>query len=61
MMNRWLVKAENRLVLPGARPRDSHFSDRFVHDPSVDVWLDRFLDNWLVTAQLPLCQCLAAE
>ncbi|NNJ77577.1 MAG: glutamine amidotransferase [Anderseniella sp.] len=60
MMNRWLVKAEERLALPGARPRDSHFSDRFVHDPAVDVWLDRFLDDWLATAQTPV-SVLAAE
>lgn len=60
MMNRWLVKAEARLVLPGARPRESHFNDRFVHDPSVDCWLDRFLDNWLATAQAPV-SALAAE
>jgi len=60
VMNRWLVKAEERLALPGARPRESHFSDRFVHDPSVDVWLDRFLDDWLATAQTPV-SVLAAE
>lgn len=57
MMNRWLVKAEHRLVLPGARPRHTHFEDRFVHDSDVDAWLDRFLDKWLACGQaqqLPL-------
>ncbi len=60
MMNRWLVKAEHRLTLPGARPRESHFHDRYVHDPSVDCWLDRFLDRWLATAQAPV-SVVAAE
>ena len=60
MMNRWLVKAEHRLVLPGAKPRNSHYSDRFVHDSAVDCWLDRFLDSWLATAQAP-ASSLAAE
>lgn len=60
MMNRWLVKAEERLALPGARPRETHFSDRFVHDPAVDFWLDRFLDSWLASAQTPV-SALAAE
>ena len=60
MMNRWLVKAEERLKLPGARPRETHFSDRFVHDPAVDCWLDRFLDSWLASARAPV-SALAAE
>ncbi len=51
MMHRWLVKAEHRLVLPGARPRESHFTDRYIHDRNVDIWLDQFLDTWLATAR----------
>lgn len=57
MMHRWLVKAEHRLSLPGARPKHTHFEDRFTHDRHVDAWLDRFLDQWLATAKaasLPL-------
>ncbi len=50
MMHRWLAKAEHRLVLPGAKPRESHFEDRYVHDRYVDSWLDHFLDLWLGSA-----------
>ncbi len=60
MMHRWLVKAEHRLALPGARPRHTHFEDRFIYDRQVDAWLDRFLDQWLATAN-PAAASLAAE
>ena len=60
MMNRWLVKAEHRLALPGARPRHTHFEDRFIYDRQVDAWLDRFLDQWLAAA-CPQPASLAAE
>ena len=60
MMHRWLVKAEHRLSLPGAQPRDSHFRDRFIYDRAVDAWLDRFLDQWLATAKHETVR-LAAE
>ena len=60
MMHRWLVKAEHRLSLPGAQPRDSHFRDRFIYDRAVDAWLDRFLDQWLTTAKHETVR-LAAE
>jgi GMP synthase (glutamine-hydrolysing) len=60
MMNRWLAKAEHRLVLPGARPRHQHFDERLVHDPAVDRWLDQFLDSWLASGT-PSARTLAAE
>ena len=60
MMHRWLVKAEHRLALPGARPRHTHFEDRFIYDRQVDAWLDRFLDRWLASAN-PASTSLAAE
>ena len=60
MMHRWLVKAEHRLALPGARPRHTHFEDRFIYDRQVDAWLDRFLDQWLATAN-PAAALRAAE
>lgn len=60
MMCRWLVKAEHRLALPGARPRESHFEDRFIYDAMVDCWLNRFLDSWLATESLTKAT-LAAE
>jgi GMP synthase (glutamine-hydrolysing) len=59
MMHRWLAKAEHRLQLPGAKPREAHFEDRFIHDASVDLWLDQFLDSWLATGRATTS--LAAE
>ncbi len=49
MVHRWTVLAAERFVLPGVRPRHSHFSDRMVHDPAVELWLDRLLDDWLAS------------
>ncbi len=51
MTHRWTVKAEKRLVLPGARPRGSHFADRLKYDGAVECWLNRMLDNWLASDQ----------
>ncbi len=47
MMHRWTVRAAHRFVLPGVRPRQTHFEDRLVHDNAVDAWLDEFLTHWL--------------
>ena len=47
MTHRWTVLAAERFVLPGVRPRASHFSDRMIHDPAVESWLNRLLDQWL--------------
>lgn len=47
MMNRWTVRGAERLALPGARPRQEHFSERGVHDAANAAWLTRFLDRWL--------------
>ncbi len=51
MMHRWTVRAAHRFVLPNVRPRETHFSDRLLHDPAVDAWLDSFLDHWLQSAR----------
>lgn len=47
MMHRWTVRAAHRFVLPNVRPRETHFSDRLIHDAAVETWLDSFLDHWL--------------
>lgn len=56
MMNRWTTKAANRLVLPGAKKRKEHFTERFVYDPAVLHWLEMFMDNWIGRAALALPQ-----
>ncbi|GAB4069258.1 glutamine amidotransferase [Ancylobacter sonchi] len=47
MMCRWTIRGNERLSLPGARPRSAHFTDRLQHDGRVRLWLDSFLDRWL--------------
>jgi GMP synthase (glutamine-hydrolysing) len=49
MVHRWTTKAYHRFLLPGVRPLHTHFSDRWVHDPAVARWFDRFIDHWLET------------
>jgi GMP synthase (glutamine-hydrolysing) len=52
MMHRWTTKGEERLSLPGARPRREHFAERAVHDLAERIWLEHFLDHWLSRAPL---------
>ncbi len=54
MMVRWTTKGAPRMALPGAQQRRDHFAGRFVYDPSVKKWLDRFLDLWIGTAASPV-------
>lgn len=49
MTHRWTVLAAERFVLPGVRPRNTHFSDRLRYDGAVECWLNRLLDNWLAS------------
>ena len=44
MINRWLVKAEHRLIMNGAQQRKYHFEGRFLHDHHVKTWLNDFFD-----------------
>jgi len=46
MMCRWTTRGEERLTLPGAKPRDQHFVDRPVYDLAIRTWLCDFLDRW---------------
>lgn len=54
MMHRWTTHGDERLTLPGARPRRDHFSERAVHDVAERAWLTAFLECWLGRAtQMP--------
>jgi GMP synthase (glutamine-hydrolysing) len=44
---RWTVRGHERMLLPGAKPRAAHFSDRAVHDPAGRAWLAGFLNHWI--------------
>ena len=46
-MHRWTTRGHERLELPGARPRQTHFADREVYDYSARAWLSVFLDHWM--------------
>jgi GMP synthase (glutamine-hydrolysing) len=47
MMHKWTTRGHDRMTLPGARPRDTHFADRAVYDYSARAWLNVFLERWL--------------
>jgi GMP synthase (glutamine-hydrolysing) len=50
MMHKWTTRGHERMQLPGARPRDTHFADRAVYDYSARAWLSMFLERWLAVA-----------
>ena len=47
IMCKWTVRGEERLGLPGARPRDTQFADRAVYDYTARAWLKLFLEHWI--------------
>ena len=47
MMHRWTTTGHERLAMPGAKPRHTHFVDRAVYDYSARAWLKVFLERWL--------------
>jgi GMP synthase (glutamine-hydrolysing) len=47
MMHRWTTSGHERMALPGAKPRETHFADRAVYDYSARAWLSVFLERWL--------------
>ena len=47
MMHRWTTRGHERLELPGARPRHTHFADRAVYDYTAPAWLSVFLEHWI--------------
>jgi len=50
MMHKWTTRGHDRMQLPGAKPRDSHFADRAVYDYTARAWLSVFLERWLAVA-----------
>jgi GMP synthase (glutamine-hydrolysing) len=47
MMHKWTARGEERMALPGARPRQTHFADRAVYDYTARAWLGVFLERWI--------------
>ena len=46
-MCRWTTRGHERMTLPNAKPRESHFEGRLMHDPACRAWLYEFIDHWL--------------
>jgi GMP synthase (glutamine-hydrolysing) len=46
-MCRWTTRGHERMSLPNAKPRESHFEGRLMHDPACRAWLSEFIDHWL--------------
>jgi GMP synthase (glutamine-hydrolysing) len=44
---RWTTRGHERTLMPGAKPRATHFADRAVYDPAGRAWLAAFLNHWL--------------
>lgn len=47
---RWTTRGQERMQMPGAKPRAAHFADRAVYDPAGRAWLTAFLNHWLAEA-----------
>jgi len=47
MIHKWTTRGHERMALPGARPRHTHFEDRAVYDHTARAWLNVFLDRWI--------------
>jgi GMP synthase (glutamine-hydrolysing) len=48
MICRWTVRAFEKMNHKGAQPPDEHRAGWYQFDHAVHVWLDGFLDHWLV-------------
>ena len=60
MMHKWTTHGHERLAMPGAKPRHTHFADRAVYDYSARSWLKVFLERWFGRAQQGAGQFLPA-
>jgi GMP synthase (glutamine-hydrolysing) len=49
-MCRWTTRGHERMTLPNAKPRDSHFEGRLLHDAACRAWLAEFIGHWLKPA-----------
>jgi GMP synthase (glutamine-hydrolysing) len=47
MIHKWTTHGHDRMAMPGAKPRHTHFDDRAVYDYSARTWLKVFLERWI--------------
>jgi GMP synthase (glutamine-hydrolysing) len=60
MIHRWSSKPVHRMVLRGARSRDTHLNDQALYDPGVEEWAKGFFAHWL-GVEKPMQQAEAAD
>jgi GMP synthase (glutamine-hydrolysing) len=53
MMYRWSRRAAHRMVLRGARSRESHLNDHQRYDQAVEDWANGFFVHWLGVEKPP--------
>lgn len=46
VLNRWVTRSGQRLIMPGARPGHIHMRNHYQYGPGQRAWLDRFLTHW---------------
>ena len=49
LIDDWTTRGAEQLDLPGAQPRDRHFTAHQSYGPQVERWLDNFLTYWLAS------------
>jgi GMP synthase (glutamine-hydrolysing) len=54
MIDLWVSKAGEQLVLPGAQPYEQHIAGFDRHGAAVERWLRQFLRHWLQDEELAL-------
>jgi GMP synthase (glutamine-hydrolysing) len=61
MMCRWTTRGHERMTLPGAQPRDAHFTGKLLHDDACRAWLNSFMDHWLAPLEQPAAAAPVAQ
>ena len=46
-MCRWTTRGHERMAMPNAKPRETHFEGRLMHDAACRAWLADFMTHWL--------------
>jgi len=52
-MCRWTTRGHERMAMPNAKPRETHFADKLQHDPACRAWFSEFIDQWLKPCEAP--------
>lgn len=61
VMNRWVTRSGQRLIMPGARPGPVHLRNHYQFGPGQRSWLAQFLSRWTGEAAFPDGKKVAAS